>query len=47
MRVNSEIRGPLMNVGNYLVAVSAYLIILMTIAFVLVEIFLPWIFVRS
>jgi len=47
MRVNSEIRGPLMNIGNYLVAVSAYLIILMTIGLVLVEIFLPWIFVRS
>ena len=47
MRVHPEIRGPLMTVGDYLGAVSAYVIIFMVIGFAIAEVFLPWIFVRS
>ncbi len=40
MHVHPEIRRPLMNAGNYLGAVSAYLIILTMIAFAIAEVFL-------
>ena len=39
MRVNSAIRRPLVNVGNYLGAANAYVIILMMIAFAIAEVF--------
>ena len=38
MHVNPEIRRPLMNVGNYLGAANAYLIILTMIAFAVAEV---------
>jgi hypothetical protein len=40
MRVNPEIRRPLMNVGNYLGFASAYVLILLMIAFAIAEVFL-------
>ena len=39
MRVSQEIRKPLVNVGNYLGAANAYVIILMMIAFAIAEAF--------
>ena len=40
MHVNLEIRRPLMDVGNYLGSASAYVLILLMIAFAIAEVFL-------